>query len=212
LRSCLRLLPVLILCVCTPGSSFAGELLWGLDASVGYLFVSEAKGTPWFSDTEFPSGALSTGGEAWAVGVSVDYAINSRDYLGYIPGFPSTQEQIEEKLTNTSFRLFARIFPGGRERAVAPYLGLGLGPAITSLTYKGTASGREEKGSVVRLGYAVSVGSKLRLWRSPFSAFFEGTFGGLGALPTEEGLDGVVAPRKALDFVCVAAGLGVTFR
>jgi hypothetical protein len=182
-----------------------------VDTSLGYLFVSEAKGTPWFSDTEFPSGALSTGGEAWAVGVSAEYAANTRDYVGQIPGETAPEEQIEEKLSNASFRLFARIFPGGRQRAVAPYLGLGLGPAITSLTYTGASSGREEKDSIVRLSYAVSVGSKLRLWNSPFSAFFEGSFGGLGGLAALEEPEGVVAPRKALDFVCVTAGLGVTF-
>ncbi|UCF78465.1 MAG: hypothetical protein JSW03_10300 [Candidatus Eiseniibacteriota bacterium] len=204
------LLVTLALILFLPASSSAG-LLWALDVSMGYLFVSEAKGTPWFSNTEFPLGALSVGGEAWAVGVSVDYAENSRGYVGQIPGPDSVEEQIEEKLTNTSFRFFARVFPGGRQRAVAPYVGLGVGPAVTALAYTGETSGREEEDSVVRVGYAVSVGSKVRLWESPFRAFFEGSFGGLGALPTVEETDSVTAPRKALNLVCVAVGLGVTF-
>jgi hypothetical protein len=205
---CLWLFPVLFL-LASPAPSAASPL-WGLDASLGYLFFSEAKGAPWFSDTEFPCGALSVGGDAWAVGVSVDYAVNSRDIVGGIQGFLSA-EKIEEKLTNASFRLFARIFPGGRERTVAPYLGLGVGPTITSLTYTGASSGCEEKDSVVRISYAVSVGSRLRFGKSPFSVFFEGSFGGLGALRSEEPSGGALAPRKALDFVCVAAGLGVAF-
>jgi hypothetical protein len=167
----------LLLLVCFPTFAFS-HLLCSLDASMGYLFVSEAEGTPWFSNTEFPS-------------VSLD--------------------SVDKKLSNASFRLFARIFPGGREKFVSPYLGLGVGPALTQVEYEGKSTGRRESDSVIRVSYSVSVGSKLRFGSSPFSAFIEGSFGGLGALASSDEEKSVAVPQKGFDFVGVAAGLGVTF-
>jgi hypothetical protein len=203
-------LAALLLLVCIPTCAFA-HLLCSIDASMGYLFVSEAEGTPWFSNTEFPSVALGLGGDTWAMGLSVDYAENADSYQGSVPGYSDTLDSVEKKLSNASFRLFARIFPGGREKLVSPYLGLGVGPALTYVEYEGKSTGRRESDSAVRVSYSVSVGSKLRFGNSPFSAFIEGSFGGLGALASSDGEESVTVPKKGFDFVGVAAGLGVTF-
>jgi len=204
------LLAALLLLLSSPTLAFA-HVLFSLDASMGYLFVSEAEGAPWFSNTAFPSAALGIGGDTWAMGVSVDYARNTNSYQGSVPGYSDTLESVEKKLSNGSVRLFARIFPGGREKIVSPYLGLGVGPALTSVEYKGESTGRLESGSAVRVCYSVSVGSKLRFGTSPFSAFIEGSFGGIGALATQDGEENVAVPKKGFDFIGVAAGLGVTF-
>jgi hypothetical protein len=196
---------------CSPTSASA-RLLFSLDASMGYLFVSEAEGTPWFSDAEFPSIALGVGGDTWAMGVYVDYANNTDSYQGSVPGYSDTLERVEKNLSNASVKLFARISPGGREKTVSPYLGLGVGPALTSLEYEGKSTGRRESDSAVRVCYSVSVGSRVRFGRSPFSAFIEGSFGGIGALAAPDEEESIVVPTKGLDFVGVAAGLGVTFR
>jgi opacity protein-like surface antigen len=200
----------LLLLVCFPTFAFS-HLLCSLDASMGYLFVSEAEGTPWFSNTEFPSVSLGLGGDTWAMGLSVDYAENADSYQGSVPGYSDTLDSVDKKLSNASFRLFARIFPGGREKFVSPYLGLGVGPALTQVEYEGKSTGRRESDSVIRVSYSVSVGSKLRFGSSPFSAFIEGSFGGLGALASSDEEKSVAVPQKGFDFVGVAAGLGVTF-
>lgn len=202
---------VLLLFFCAPACVFA-HALFSLDASMGYLFVSEAEGTPWFSDTKFPSAALGIGGDTWAMGVSVDYADNSNSYQGSVPGYIDTVESVENRLSNASVKLFARIFPAGREKIVCPYLGLGVGPALTSVEYEGKSTGRRESDSAVRICYSVSVGSKLRLGKSPISVFMEGLFGGLGALAAPDAEKNVSVPEQGFDFVGVAAGLGVTFR
>jgi len=203
-------LAALVLLACSPTFAIA-HLLCGLDASMGYIFVSEADGTPWFSNTIFPSVSLDLGGDTWAIGVSVDYAENADSYQGSVPGYSDTLDSVEKKLSNASFRLFARIFPGGREKLVSPYLGLGVGPALTYVEYEGKSTGRRESDSAVRVSYAVSVGSKLRFGNLPFSAFIEGSFGGLGALASSNEDGSVAVPEKGFDFVGVAAGLGVTF-
>jgi len=203
-------LAALVLLACSPTFAFA-HLLCSLDASMGYIFVSEAEGTPWFSNTIFPSVSLDLGGDTWAMGLSADYAENVDSYQGSVPGYSDTLDSVEKKLSNASFRLFARIFPGGREKLVSPYLGLGVGPALTYVEYEGKSTGRRESDSAVRVSYSVSVGSKLRFGNLPFSAFIEGSFGGLGALASSNEDGSVAVPEKGFDFVGVAAGLGVTF-
>lgn len=197
--------------VCSPGLASA-HLRVSLDASLGYLFVSEAEGTPWFSNTAVPAAAIGLGGDAWAMGVSVDYAENDVSYQGYFPGYSDTLERMEKRLSNASVKLFARIFPGGRDQIVSPYLGVGVGPALTSMECRGRTTNRKEIDSAIRVSYSVSVGSKVRLGGLPFSAFLEGSFGGLGALAASDEKEPVAVPSKGFDFVGVAAGLGVTFR
>ncbi|MFH0778716.1 MAG: hypothetical protein V2A71_08805 [Candidatus Eisenbacteria bacterium] len=193
----------------SPAAARAADLC-ELGASIGYLFVSEAQGPPWFSGTKFPSVSLAAGGRAWTMGLAVDYADNSESFLGRVPGAADSSERVEKTLSNTCLRFVARLFPGGRDGALAPYLGLGVGPAITRVAYEGESTGAKESGYSVRLCYTVSVGSKLRIGKSPVSAFLEGSYGGLGETEKAEE-DELDVPRDELEFVSVAAGLGVSF-
>ncbi|MCX5801563.1 MAG: hypothetical protein NTX17_09285 [Candidatus Eisenbacteria bacterium] len=204
-------LVALVLLLCAPTFAYA-RLLLSLDASLGYLFVSEAEETPWFFDTKSPSAALGIGGDSWAMGVSVDYADNADSYQGSVPGYSDSLESVEKRLSNAGVKLFARIFPAGRENTLSPYLGLGVGPTLTSVEYEGKSTSRRKSESAVRVCYSVSVGSKVGFGKSPFSAFIEGSFGGIGALASADEEQSVAVPKKGFDFVGVAVGLGVTFR
>jgi len=195
-----------------PQGVASARLRVDLDASMGYLFVSEAEGTPWFFNTAFPSAAIDLGGDVWAMGVSVDYARNNSSYRGYFPGYTDSLEVVEKRLSNASMKLFAKIFPGGRDNIVSPYLGLGVGPALTSIEHRGKSTDRKKTDSAIRVSYSVSVGSRVRLGDLPLSAFLEGSFGGLGALAASDEKEPAAVPSRGFDFVAVTAGLGVTFR
>jgi len=197
--------------VCPTGVASA-RLRVNLDASMGYLFVSEAEETPWFSNAAFPSASIDLGGNVWAMGVSVDYARNTGSHRGYFPGYADSVELVEKTLSNGSMKLFAKIFPGGRDNIVSPYLGLGVGPTLTSIEYRGKSTDKRENDSALRVSYSVSVGSRVKLGDLPLSAFLEGSFGGLGSLDASDENKPVSVPGKGFDFIGVMAGLGVTFR
>jgi len=202
---------VTVLLSLLPASAALAHALFSLDASMGYIFVSEAAETPWLSNTILPSAAVGVGGDAWSIGVSVDYARNIAKFQGSVPGYSDSLESVEKDLSNPSVKLFARIFPAGREKVVSPYLGLGVGPALTSVEYRGANTGRKNSDSAVRVSYLVSVGSKVRFGNSPLSVFLEGSFGGLGAIASKSEKTRVPIPETGFDFVGVAVGLGLTF-
>jgi hypothetical protein len=176
---------------------------------VGYLFVSEAQGPPWFKDTVLPGLSVGFGGGSWLVGASADYARRTTSYQGFVPGFRDLDETVEFQTRNSSFKAFAKFYPSGRERSVATYLGAGIGPAITSVEHTGAITGRKATERDLRLSYSATLGAQLNFKALPFHTFVEGSYGGLGEIsdPAEDSM----VPAEELTFVSVAAGVGMTF-
>jgi hypothetical protein len=172
--------------------------------------VSDAQGPPWLSDTAFPTVSIGAGGKSWLLGVSADYLRNETSYRGFVPGQTVIEETVEKNTWNSCFRGFLRFFPGGRDRTVATYLGLGIGPAVTSVKYTGAITGYSTTERALRLNYLVSLGTKFRLTVLPVHTFLEGSYGGLGEI-SESDAEETGVPGEDLTFVSVATGIGITF-
>ncbi len=209
-HSALLLSVLCIILAPLPGVPAHAGSSWQIEGSFGYLFVSDAEGPPWFSDTAFPAISIGYGGGSWLAGVSADYARNETSYEGFVPGHTMQVETVEQETRNSSFRAFLRFYPGGRERTVATYLGVGLGPAVTTVEHAGAFTGLSASDTAVRLSYLVSLGAKVRLSDLPLHTFLEGSYGGLGRV-SEDGEDSATVPGEDLSLVGVAAGLGVSF-
>ncbi len=192
-----------------PVSPASAALSWQVDGSIGYLFVSEAQGTPWFKDTALPALSVGFGGGTWLVGAAADYCRRTTSYEGTVPGYTVWDETVEHQTRNSSFRAFAKYYPGGREKRVAPYLGVGVGPAMTSVEYTGAISGRSASEKEFRLSYAGTLGAQLKLESLPVHTFLEVSYGGLGEI-SDLAEDSMV-PAEELTFVSVAVGVGTSF-
>jgi len=182
---------------------------WQIDGSIGYLFVSEAQGTPWFKDTALPALSLGFGGGTWLVGATADYSRRTTSYEGMVPGYTDWNETVEQQTRNSSFRAFAKYYPSGREKRVAPYIGAGVGPAITSVEHTGAISGRSASDKEFRLSYSGMLGAQLNFRSLPVHTFLEVSYGGLGKisdLPEDS-----MVPSEELTFVSVAVGVGASF-
>jgi opacity protein-like surface antigen len=180
-----------------------------VDGSIGYLFVSEAQGTPWFKDTALPAVSVGFGGGVWLVGAAADYCRRTTSYEGMVPGYTDLNETVEHQTRNSSFRAFARYYPSGRERWVAPYLGVGVGPAFTSVEHTGAISGRSASDREFRLSYTGSVGAQLNFTSLPVHTFLEVSYGGLGEISDLP--EGSMVPAEELTFVSAALGVGTSF-
>jgi hypothetical protein len=179
---------------------------WQVDGSMGYLFVSEAQGEPWFKDTALPAVSVGFGGGTWLVGAAADYCRRTTSYEGMVPGYTDENETVEHQVRNSSFRAFARYYPSGREKWVALF-GVG-GPASrpwsTQVLHRRSVSDRE-----LRLSYAGSLGAQLNFRSLPVHTFLEVSYGGLGEisdLPEDS-----MVPAEELTFVSVAVGVGASF-
>ena len=200
---------VFLAALLVPAAPASAGLSWQVDGSIGYLFVSEAQGTPWFKDTALPGLSVGFGGDSWLVGAMADYARRTTSYEGVVPGYTGWDGTVEQQTRNSSFRAFAKFYPSGREKSVATYLGVGVGPAITSVEHTGAISGRKATDSAFRLSYAGTLGAQLRLKSLPFHTFIEGSYGGLGEISDPD--EGSMVPSVELTFVSVAAGVGMSF-
>jgi hypothetical protein len=190
------------------GSAIAGRP-WEVDGFVGYLFVSEAQGTPWFKDTAFPALSLGFGGNTWLLGATADYSRRSTSYEGFVPGFTDQLETVDYEIRNSSFRAFARYYPTGREKRIAPYLGASLGPGFTSVEYTGAFTSHSVSDRESRLSYSGTLGVQLNLASLPVHSLLEVSYGGFGQISNSAG-DSMV-PSEELTFVSVALGVGASF-
>ncbi|MBN1503683.1 MAG: outer membrane beta-barrel protein [Candidatus Eisenbacteria bacterium] len=191
-----------------PAVPAPAEVSWQVDGSIGYLFVSEAQGTPWFEDTTLPAFSVGFGGGCWLVGASADYCRRTTSFEGSVPG-RTLNETVDHQVRNSSFRAFAKYYPTGREKRVAPYLGVGLGPGITSVEYSGAISGQSVSDRQFRLSYAGTLGAMLNLESLPVHAFMDVSYGGLGEV--SGAAEDSMVPAEELTFVSVAVGVGASF-
>jgi len=203
---CAALLAAVLVVPVGPASA---SLSWQVDGSIGYLFVSEAQGTPWFKDTAIPALSVGFGGGTWLVGASADYCRRTTSYEGTVPGYEVYNETVEHQVRNSSFRAFAKYYPTGREKRVAPYLGVGVGPALTSVEHSGAISGRTASDREFRLSYAGTLGAMLNLESLPVHAFMDVSYGGLGEISDLD--EDSMVPAEELTFVSVAVGVGTSF-
>ncbi len=204
--SCAAFIVAALVVTVAPAS---GALSWQVDGSVGYMFVSEAQGTPWFKDTALPGLSVGFGGGTWLLGASADYCRRTTSYEGTVPGYTGWDGTVEHQTRNSSFKAFAKYYPSGRERWVAPYLGVGAGPAFTSVEYTGAISGRSASDREFRMSYAGAVGAQMNFKSLPVHTFLEVSYGGLAEISDLP--EGSMVPPEELTFVSVAVGLGTSF-
>ena len=205
---CAALFVAVSLVHATPAS---GVRSWQVDGSVGYLFVSEAQGDPWFKDTAQPAISFGYGGGTWLVGATADYARRTTSFEGAVPG-SDFHETVDLRTGNTCFRGFAKYYPSGRERRVAPYLGASVGTGLTSVEQTGAISGRSASDRELRLSYSGTLGAQLNFQSLPVHTFLEVSYGGLGQI-SDLPAGSVIPPEDAeeLTFVSVAVGVGASF-
>jgi len=192
-----------------PAAPASAGRSWQVDGSIGYLFVSEAQGTPWLKDTALPALSLGFGGGTWLVGATADYCRRTTSYEGIVPSYTDWNETVEQQTRNSSFRAFAKYYPSGREKRVAPYLGAGVGPAFTSVEHTGAISGRSVSDREYRLSYSGTLGAQLNFATLPVHTFLEVSYGGLAEISDLP--EGSMVPPEELTFVSVAVGVGASF-